>query len=106
MDITSKCSYIVRLDTQVGKGTHRWLSGDLTSRKHVEYNIVWYSYLVDECECAMTIRILLLSLICQPSYVKGWIMQTNQSQAIGDDTQTQKNTRKTYNPRDKYHPRI
>lgn len=71
MDITSKCSYIVRLGTQVGKGMHRWLSGDLTSRKHVEYNIVWYSYLVDECECAMTIRILLLSLICQPSYVKG-----------------------------------
>jgi hypothetical protein len=34
------------------------------------------------------------------------IMQTNQSQAIGDDTQTQKNTRKTYNPRDKYHLRI
>jgi hypothetical protein len=26
------------------------------------------------------------------------IMQTNQSQAIGDDTQILKNTRKTYNP--------
>lgn len=34
------------------------------------------------------------------------IMQTNQSQAIGHDTQTQKNTRKTCNPRDKYHPSI
>jgi hypothetical protein len=34
------------------------------------------------------------------------IMQTNQSQAIGDDTQTQKNTRKIHNPRDKYYPNI